>query len=146
MEVNGIRMNPFVIFNQLTFGSTQVANAAGVTSRQLRYWETQGYIEALPEKANNARQYSVGNAIKVISIKQGLDSGLKLADAAKAAGDIIDQTNYLGTLMGSTYLGYQKAADHVALQFGPLEGNSDGQLTGIIKQDRTYFKITKKRL
>ncbi|WP_407886421.1 MerR family transcriptional regulator [Levilactobacillus sp. N40-8-2] len=139
-------VNPFNILQNLALGSTQLANAADITSRQLRYWETQGYIQSLPEKANNARQYSIGTALTVMAIKQGLNNGLKLAEAVASAQGIIDQSNYLGRLINATYQGYTADSQQVTLNFGPLADHADQQVTGVLAGDDTYFTLTKRSL
>ncbi|VDG33705.1 MerR family transcriptional regulator [Lactobacillus coryniformis subsp. coryniformis KCTC 3167 = DSM] [Lactiplantibacillus mudanjiangensis] len=135
-------INPFEILPKLALGSTQLVNAAGITSRQLRYWESQGYIQSLPEKANNARQYSLSTALNVMAIKQGLDTGLPLATAVANTKTIINQINYLGRLINETYQGYQATTDQVRLNFGPVADQPDQQVTGVLTANDAYFKLT----
>lgn len=135
-------INPFEILPKLALGSTQLVNAAGITSRQLRYWESQGYIQSLPEKANNARQYSLSTALNVMAIKQGLDTGLPLATAVANTKTIINQSNYLGRLINETYQGYQATTDQVRLNFGPVADQPDQQVTGVLTANDAYFKLT----
>lgn len=139
-------VNPFNILQNLALGSTQLANAAGISSRQLRYWEAQGYIQSLPEKANNARQYSIGTALTVMAIKQGLNNGLKLVEAVASAQGVIDQTNYLGRLINDTYQGYTTDSQQISLNFGPLVNHPDQQVTGVLTDDDAYFTLTQRSL
>ncbi|GEO64400.1 MerR family transcriptional regulator [Companilactobacillus nantensis] len=137
-------INPFSILKNVALGSTQVAHAAGVTSRQLRYWETQGYIKSLPEMVSNTRQYNLATVIKVMAIKQGLDSGLSLSGAVEAAKNIRDQSNYIGRFISETYQGYQQNNDGtVTLDFGSVKDHPEEKVTGVIGNKDSYFKITK---
>lgn len=64
--------------DRLIFGISEVCKVAGVTPRQLRYWEQKGYIKARELDGNKAREYDAQTMIKAIFIKHFLDEGYTL--------------------------------------------------------------------
>ena len=47
----------FIDTDKLIFGIGQVQQITGVSGRQLRYWEEQGYIHSFSQKQAAAREY-----------------------------------------------------------------------------------------
>lgn len=136
--------NPYEKFNQILLGITQVANIAGVTSRQLRYWEKKGLIQSALKKANNARQYSVSTTLKVIIISHFNQEGMSLDEAAKIAEEISFQSQALGLLLAKGYSGFEKNDDEMKIFLEPVANNANQKIVGIIKNEKVSFSIEDK--
>ncbi|HCD08668.1 MAG TPA: hypothetical protein DEQ50_10520 [Lactobacillus sp.] len=138
--------NPYEKFNQILLGITQVANIAGVTSRQLRYWEERGLIQSASKKANNARQYSVSTTLKVIIISHFNQGGMSLDEAAKIAEEISFQSQALGLLLAKGYSGFEKTDDEMKIFLEPVANNDNQKIVGIIKNEKVSFSIEDKTI
>jgi DNA-binding transcriptional MerR regulator len=70
------------------FGIGDLSRMTGVSTRQLRYWEEKGIIDALdrPDE-NNARVYNFKAYVMVKSIKHFMDEGLTLRVAVERTAE-----------------------------------------------------------
>jgi len=136
--------NPYDTFNKVLFGITQVANIAGVTSRQLRYWESKGLIESAAEKANNSRQYSVSTTIKVITMAHFNRSGLSLEKAAQVAEGMSVQSQALGTLLSKSYRGFKEDPEGLKIFLEPIKDHPEQQIVATINDEDVSFSIDDK--
>ncbi|KRN89286.1 MerR family transcriptional regulator [Ligilactobacillus ceti] len=71
--------------NYLRIGIGELSEMTGVSARQLRYWETKGYIQSVPQKDRTARQYTLNTYYGVVAIKHYLDEGYTLQKAVQKA-------------------------------------------------------------
>lgn len=136
--------NPYETFNQVLLGITQVSNIAGVTSRQLRYWESKGLIKSAEEKANNSRQYSVSTTIKVITMAHFNREGLSLEKAAQVANEMSVQSQALGILLSKSYQGFKQDDDGLRIFLEPIKDHPEQQIVGKIEDDDVSFSINTK--
>ncbi|MCP9613182.1 MerR family DNA-binding transcriptional regulator [Levilactobacillus brevis] len=136
--------NPYNSFNKALLGSTQVANIAGISSRQLRYWEQQGYIQSAPQKANNARQYSVNTTLKIIIIAHYNHKGINLKKAVSIADDMLIQARAIGQLITLGYQGFEQHSSSTNLFLGPVANQPEKQIVSIIQNNKVSFKLDNK--
>lgn len=71
------------LLKRLKLGLTDAAQTCGVTSQQLGNWANRGYIQC--GRNSRDRTYDYSALEKVCLIKQGLNKGLSLREAVKAA-------------------------------------------------------------
>ncbi|MGX6961577.1 MerR family transcriptional regulator [Vagococcus xieshaowenii] len=71
--------------NHLVIGIGELSEMTGVTTRQLRYWESKGFIESQQNEHHTARNFSLVNIIKVELIKGFLDEGFTLKKSVEKA-------------------------------------------------------------
>ncbi|MGX7030775.1 MerR family transcriptional regulator [Vagococcus zengguangii] len=71
--------------NHLVIGIGELAEMTGVTTRQLRYWESKEFIESIQNEHHAARSFNLVNILKVELIKGYLDEGFTLKKAVEKA-------------------------------------------------------------
>lgn len=71
--------------DHLVIGIGELAEMTGVTTRQLRYWESKGLIDSIQNEHHTARNYNLINILKVELIKGYLDEGFTLKKAVEKA-------------------------------------------------------------
>lgn len=79
------------LFTSLVIGIGEAAQIAGVSARQLRYWEQKGYISTAKNGKNQeqtVRKYSLTTLYKIVLIKIYSDAGYTLAAAVKKAEEV----------------------------------------------------------
>lgn len=76
--------------DNLLVGISELSKMTGVSPRQLRYWESKGYIQSIDENYGQvARKYRLFTVFKVQLIKKYLDSDYTLNQAIKKADEKI---------------------------------------------------------
>ena len=100
----------------LIFGIGQISKMTDVSTRQLRYWESKGYIKPKErEDGNTSRLYGYDTFLKVSGIKMMLDEGYTLAasvertdalmaEAFNIRGFLLDAYHGEATIDGQTML------------------------------------------
>lgn len=68
---------------KLIIGIGEVALMADIAPRQIRYWEDKKLIESVSHSEGKNRRYDYVNAMKILMIKQYMDEGFTLDNAAK---------------------------------------------------------------
>lgn len=64
-------------------GIGDLSQMTGVSNRQLRYWESKGYIKSLDGEDGSARKFSMETCYRVAAISSFLDEGYTLAKAVE---------------------------------------------------------------
>ncbi|GAK30201.1 transcriptional regulator [Weissella oryzae SG25] len=64
--------------DRFKFRIGEIAKMTGVSTRQLRYWESKGIIRPIERESDEARVYNHETYIKVSMIKHFLDEGASL--------------------------------------------------------------------
>ena len=79
-------------FDNLQFRIGELARMTNVSTRQLRYWEKQGYVTSIErDDCQETRLYGFRAYIKVSIIKQHLDDGESLHEAVLSANDQLEK-------------------------------------------------------
>nr|MWN21747.1 MerR family transcriptional regulator [Leuconostoc lactis] len=79
-------MYHLVAADKAEFRIGELARMTGVSTRQLRYWEKQGYVSAIArDDEQESRLYGFPAYVKVTIIKQHLDDGESLHEAVAYA-------------------------------------------------------------
>lgn len=76
------------IFKNLEIGIGEVSKLTGVSQRQLRYWETKGYIKPISDDQSGVRRYNLATLYLIVFIKEQLDEGFTLSVAFEHSKDI----------------------------------------------------------
>lgn len=76
------------IFQNLEIGIGEVSKLTGVSQRQLRYWETKGYIKPISDDQSGVRRYNLATLYLIVFIKKQLDEGFTLSAAFEHSKDI----------------------------------------------------------
>jgi DNA-binding transcriptional MerR regulator len=87
-------------FDNLQFRIGELARMTNVSTRQLRYWEKQGYVSAIKRNdCQETRLYGFRAYIKVSIIKQHLDDGESLHEAILAANEQLETVSVMQHIM-----------------------------------------------
>lgn len=119
------RVRKIVKQEKFVLGIGDLATATGVSQRQLRYWEKQGYIRS--EQTTGTRQhrkYSYVTLMKVHMIQSYIASGFTLNVAAEKSGLHEEMANALRRLIGERLLDFRSVKNGYELDFGHIEGTS----------------------
>lgn len=95
-------------FDNLQFRIGELARMTGVSTRQLRYWEKQGYVSAIArDDEQESRLYGFPAYVKVTIIKQHLDDGESLHEAVRAANEQIENVGVIQHIMKKAFQGLE---------------------------------------
>ncbi|MCY9806258.1 MerR family transcriptional regulator [Lentilactobacillus senioris] len=140
----GNPIGKFMDSDNLIFGIGQVSKITGVSSRSLRYWESQGYISTL--KSDNdkqtSRQYNVQNLLKIFRIKHFQDEGYTLQGAVEKALKLQAQLPIIKTFMEKQIQDIIIEEDRGVIDFGFCDSSQKQRIIGIVDRDaNTHFEI-----
>lgn len=90
---------PLIDSDKLIFGIGQVQTITGVSGRQLRYWEEQGYIAPIDQQKGTQRQYSMHMLFLIFHIQRYLKQGFTLQSAVERARQFDRQIPVLRTFL-----------------------------------------------
>ena len=129
--------------DELAISMSDVSNITGVTSRQLRYWEEQGYIHPVSDNMSK-RKYSFDTTLKIGMIKNLMDEGYILPKAAEKTGEIDTIINALHRVDAEHYNKINIVEDGLEFDLGHVQGIDAGKkLYLIVKNNQpSYFKVT----
>jgi MerR family transcriptional regulator, global nitrogen regulator len=74
--------NDIEFLKKLVVGIGEVSDLTGIPQRQIRYWDSKGYIAPCKGKTST-RRYDYQNIKKMLLIKEMLDEGYTLETAVK---------------------------------------------------------------
>ena len=72
-------------------GIGDLSQMIGVSTRQLRYWESKGYIKSLAGEEGSTRKFSIGTCYRAATIRAFLDEGYTLAKAVAKTEQVKNQ-------------------------------------------------------
>lgn len=138
-ELNG--SDAFIDTDKLIFGIGQVQQITGVSGRQLRYWEEQGYIQSLNQKKGAAREYSLHTLFFVFHVTRFLKDGFTLQAAVDKAKQFDRQLPVLRQFLRSQLKGVDFEDDESILDLGYVDASHHQRIFGVVKDGETYFRI-----
>lgn len=139
-ELNG--NDAFIDTDKLIFGIGQVQQITGVSGRQLRYWESQGYIQSLSQKKGTAREYSMHTLFFIFHVTRFLKDGFTLQAAVDKAKQFDRQLPVLRQFLRSQLKGVDFEADQSVLDFGFADASHTQRIYGLVRNDgKTAFRI-----
>ncbi|MCM1597884.1 MerR family transcriptional regulator [Latilactobacillus sakei] len=114
---------------------------AGVTPRQLRYWEQKGYIKAREVDGNKAREYDAQMMIKVIFIKHFLDEGYTLSVAVQKIQKHMANMKIVRSIIREHFEGIEELDGEMAVNLGYFDDTKQQILYAIVKEGHSTFKL-----
>jgi DNA-binding transcriptional MerR regulator len=82
METGKIEDTDRDFLKKLVVGIGEVSEITGIPQRQIRYWESKGYVRSL-ESATSTRRYDYPTIKKMLLIKELLDEGYTLESSVE---------------------------------------------------------------
>ena len=140
----GNPIGKFIDTDNLIFGIGQVSKITGVSSRSLRYWESQGYISPLKadDEKKTSRQYDVKNLVKIFHIKHFQEEGYTLQAAVQQSIKLREQLPIIKTFMEKQIQDITVEEDHGVIDFGFCDASKKQRIYGIVGKDlSTHFEI-----
>lgn len=134
------------IFNNLEVGIGEVSNLIGVSQRQLRYWESKGYIKPVEDTKAGVRRYNLGTVYLIAFIKSQLDEGFTLAAAVKRSKDVRVRSKLARKFFEKSFKNI-KVTDpeklYGEIDFGMIrsEDGIDHHFIGVLDENGKYFKV-----
>ena len=127
--------------DRLIFGISEVCKMAGVTPRQLRYWEQKGYIKAREADGNKAREYDAQMMIKAIFIKHFLDKGYTLSVAVQEIQKHMANMKIVRSIIREHFEGIEELDGEMAVNLGYFDDTKQQILYAIVKEGHSTFKL-----
>lgn len=141
MNEQNEQINRMINFDHLIFGIGQVSQMTGVSARQLRYWESQGYIEAMNSAKGAPRQYGLKMVMKIIHISHFQANGYTLQAAVDKASKVSQEIPVLKEFMKLQLNGVTIEEDKSTIDFGYLNSDKQQKIYGILENGTTRFEI-----
>lgn len=132
---------PLIDSDKLIFGIGQVQTITGVSGRQLRYWEEQGYIAPINQQKGTQRQYSMHMLFLIFHIQRYLKQGFTLQSAVERARQFDRQIPVLRTFLKNQFNGVEVEDDKSVIDFGYKDDTHQQRVYGVVENDRTHFLI-----
>ncbi|HEY4398945.1 MAG TPA: MerR family transcriptional regulator [Lactobacillaceae bacterium] len=121
----------------------ELARMVGVSARQLRYWEQQGYLESLNrEDEQKTRMYGFGAYITASGIKALMDDGYTLHQAVDYMNDHKAEAKIIHDIMQNAVIGLGEIDGERVLNMGYFDdahtqyliarGSADGPRFSVI--------------
>lgn len=105
--------------DNMQFRIGDLANMVGVSTRQLRYWEQQGYLESRArDDDQQTRMYDFSAYLKANGIKMLLDEGFSLQQAVQRMQDHTEEGKVIHDIMQNALIGVTEIDGERALNLG----------------------------
>lgn len=130
---------------KIIFGIGDLAQMTGVSTRQLRYWEEKGYIEARKDCDGSVRKYDLRTYFTVASIKEFLDQGYTLATSiqkARVSRAQIAVWNKFTLSAKSTIEVDDLDEGYGKIDFGVIEQLPNLHLYGIVDENGSHIVVS----
>ncbi|MBZ6003412.1 MerR family transcriptional regulator [Leuconostoc gelidum subsp. aenigmaticum] len=129
-------------FDNLQFRIGELARMTNVSTRQLRYWEKQGYVSAIKRNdGQETRLYGFRAYIKVSIIKQHLDDGESLHEAILAANEQLETVSIMQHIMKKAFQGVEKYEDGFVVNLGFFDEDETQLLYASIDRGKVKYKL-----
>ncbi|WP_294977251.1 MerR family transcriptional regulator [uncultured Leuconostoc sp.] len=129
-------------FDNLQFRIGELARMTNVSTRQLRYWEKQGYVTAIErDDCQETRLYGFRAYIKVSIIKQYLDDGESLHRAVLEANEQLETVSVIQHIMKKAFQGVEKYEDEFVVNLGFFDEDETQLLYVSIDEGKVKYKV-----
>ena len=134
------------IFQNLEIGIGEVSKLTGVSQRQLRYWETKGYIKPISDDQSGVRRYNLATLYLIVFIKEQLDEGLTLSAAFEHSKDIRLKSRIVHQFFRETFddvkvTNSTKGYGEIDLGEFQAEDGSMHHFKGVVDEKGQYVKM-----
>ena len=135
-------LSDLVNLTNLRFKIGELSKMAGVSTRQLRYWEQKKFISANEREADqDARVFSFRMYIKVLLIKHYLDEGYKLAAANEKSKDVIEDELWLHRFFEDSFKGIELIDGKRAVNLGFFDQENRQTLYGFNEGGKISYAV-----
>ncbi|WP_367300459.1 MerR family transcriptional regulator [Leuconostoc carnosum] len=129
-------------FENMRFRIGELARMTGVSTRQLRYWEKQGYVLAIDRGGDNeSRLYGLHAYVKVSIIKQHLDDGESLHDAVIAAEKQFENFMIIKQIVKAAFQGLEIDGDKSKINLGYFDDTETQWLYAYLEDDKIKYRL-----
>lgn len=134
------------VFQNLEIGIGEVSKLTGVSQRQLRYWETKGYIKPISDDQSGVRRYNLATLYLIVFIKGQLDEGFTLSAAFEHSKDIRLKSRIVHQFFRETFDDVKvtdstKGYGEIDLGEFQAEDGSMHHFKGVVDEKGQYVKI-----
>lgn len=126
---------------------SEMARVAGVSARQIRYWEKKGYITSHQAQKNQNHKFNFFSLLKVMEIKEFLDEGYTLQAAVEKQRERQNILRSVRRLISERLLGVEEVAAYqegVEINLGPLDNDETKIVVAQVKAGQPVKLILKK--
>ncbi|MCT4404861.1 MerR family transcriptional regulator [Leuconostoc falkenbergense] len=132
--------------DHLQFRIGELARMTNISTRQLRYWEKQGYVQAIDrEDEQESRLYGFRAFIKVAIIKQNLDDGDSLHDAVDKANEQLESAMIIHHIMKKAFQGIEEYEGRVVVNLGYFDDAETQLLYVYLESGKVKYRVVDKR-
>ncbi|GAB6092778.1 MerR family transcriptional regulator [Furfurilactobacillus curtus] len=126
---------------KLIFGIGEISRMTGVSTRQLRYWETKGYINSKDRQdEQQQRVYGYATFLKVSGIKTMLDEGYTLAAASAQTDALIQEGLTLRNFVLDAYHGLEEINGRMMLDLGDFDDAGQLRLYAYVEDHHVHYQ------
>ncbi|GKT04597.1 MerR family transcriptional regulator [Furfurilactobacillus sp. WILCCON 0119] len=126
----------------LIFGIGELSKMTGTSTRQLRYWESKGYLqskERIDEKA--AREYGYDAFLKASGIKLMLDEGYTLAASVERTEVLMNEAKGIRNFLLDAYHGMVTENGHHVLDLGYFDQAHTKRLFAYSEDHTIHYEV-----
>ncbi|MDR3189935.1 MAG: MerR family transcriptional regulator [Lactobacillaceae bacterium] len=128
--------------DKFQFRIGELSTMAGVSTRQLRYWESKEIIHAVTRDGEqDARVYKFHTVARVMTIKGYLDEGYTLKAAVKKAEAMVDVWKILHTVMKNVMQGVAEIDGKQAVDMGFFDDAKTQRLYAYMDEETNGIKF-----
>ncbi len=127
--------------NKLIFGIGQVQKITGTSGRQLRYWESQGYVTPINQQKGVQRQYTLHSLFLIFRIQKNLKDGFTLQAAVEKARELDEQIPVLRAFLRNQFQGVTMYDDRSEIDLGFMNESKKQRVYGVVKDGETFFRV-----
>lgn len=125
---------------------SEAARVAGVSLRQLRYWEEKGFIKTNQEKKNKSHQIDIHALMRIVGIKGLLDEGYTLQAAVERQDRRVEKFRSIYRFISERLLTIVDRDDgSVELNLGPLDNQPDQVVIATVRPGHPAKLCLRKR-
>lgn len=123
----------------------ELATMTGVSTRQLRYWESKGIISSLSrEGEQDARVYNYKTYVAVAAIKGFLDDGYTLKEAVEKTHELEQSWRVLHEVMSQAVKGVIELDGKNVVDLGYFDDEQQQRLFATIDDDNKVHYIVRR--
>lgn len=121
----------------------ELSKMTGVSTRQLRYWESKAIINPLPREGDqDARVYNYEAFHKVQSIKYFLDEGYTLKAAVAKTDGILEMFGKIHTIIGHAVRGIEEVDGEMMVDLGIFDEKAQTRLwASIDENEKVHYHV-----
>lgn len=136
------RIPNLINFEKLVFRIGELSRMTEVSSRQLRYWEQRGYIQAMARSdQNKARVYDFHTFLEVRIIKRLLDQGYRLPAAVEKMRNIDEEMGFTRQFFSKAFKGVEIVDQQPMINMGYFDDSKKQILYGFYKDGEIRYQL-----